>query len=80
MLIYQSTSFARKAKKFTVQEKLDLDKEIQKLIQNPALGEEKKGDLKGIFVHKCTIAKIQYLIAYQLASDTLELMTIRKIT
>jgi mRNA-degrading endonuclease YafQ of YafQ-DinJ toxin-antitoxin module len=55
MKIYQSNSFEKKVKKFNKKEKSALDNEIKKIIQEPLAGAEKKGDLKGIFVHKFKI-------------------------
>ena len=76
MKIYQSLSFARKIKKLTPKEKVELDNEIRKIIQNPSIGQEKKGDLKGILVHKFKIKTTQFLLAYRLVSDGLELIMI----
>jgi len=76
MKIYQSLSFERKIKKLTPKEKVELDNEIRKIIQNPSIGQEKKGDLKGIFVHKFKIKTTQFLLAYRLVSDDLELIMI----
>ncbi|MHB8223743.1 MAG: type II toxin-antitoxin system RelE/ParE family toxin, partial [Desulfurivibrionaceae bacterium] len=50
MKIYQSRSFAKKVKKFNEKEKSELDSAIRRIIENPALGSEKKGDLRGVFV------------------------------
>ena len=52
MKILQSRSFDRKVKKFAKREKKQLDKQIRKIIDNPSIGSEKKGDLRGIYVHK----------------------------
>ena len=58
------------------QEKELLDKEIKNIVDNPAIGEEKRGDLKGIFVHKFKIKTTDYLLAYQIAIEDLELIII----
>lgn len=58
------------------QEKNILDREIQRLAENPALGEEKKGDLRGVLIHKFKIKKTQYLLAYRKAGGDLELVMI----
>jgi len=76
MKIYQSRSFEKKVKKFNKQEKSKLDNEIKKIAQNPTIGTEKKGDLRGIFVHKFKIKTTQYLLAYRLVTDGLELIMI----
>ncbi len=61
MKVYQSALFARKVKKFAPNEKAGLDKEIGKIFDGSSAGEEKKGDLKGVFVSKLKIGKAMYL-------------------
>ncbi len=76
MKIYQSGSFERKVKKFSKNEKSGLDNEIKIIIQDPSVGIEKKGDLKGVFVHKFKIKTALYLLSYRLVADGIELITI----
>ncbi len=76
MKIFQSRSFERKVKKFTTQEKNILDDEVKNIAENPTIGVEKKGDLRGVFVHKFKIKAIQYLLAYRFVGDDLELIMI----
>jgi hypothetical protein len=77
MKIYQSRSFENKVKKFNKKEKTTLDNEIKKIVQAPSSkGTEKKGDLRGIFVHKFKIQKQLYLLSYRTVSDGLELIMI----
>lgn len=76
MQILQSRSFERKAKKFTKSQKKKLDLEIRKVVDNPSIGSEKKGDLRGIFVHKFKIQTLQYLLAYRFSEKKLELIMI----
>ena len=76
MKILQSRSFERKVKKFNKQEKSALDKQVIKIAENPSIGTEKKGDLRGVFVHKFKIKTIQYLLAYRFVGDDLELIMI----
>jgi mRNA-degrading endonuclease YafQ of YafQ-DinJ toxin-antitoxin module len=76
MKIYQSGSFERKVKKFNKNEKSSLDNEIKKIIRDPSVGVEKKGDLKGVFVHKFKIKTALYLLSYRFVADGIELITI----
>jgi len=76
MKILQSRSFERKVKKFTKKEKDILDDEIKNIAENLTIGTEKKGDLRGVFVHKFKIKTIQYLLSYRLVGDDLELIMI----
>ena len=76
MKIYQSMSFEKKVKKMSKTEKDSLDQEIRKIAEAPNIGEEKKGDLREIFVHKFKIKTAQYLLAYRKIGRDLELVMI----
>jgi len=77
MKIYQSRYFEKKVKKFNVKDKHELDNEIKQIIQNPFIGAEKNGDLRGIFVHKFNVQNQMYLIAYRfIKEEYLELIMI----
>jgi mRNA interferase RelE/StbE len=76
MKIYQSRSFEKKVKKLNNKEKQELDNEIKKIVQNPSVGTEKKGDLRGIFVQKLNLQNQLYLLAYRvIKEESIELMT-----
>ena len=76
MRVYQSSSFAKIVKKFEKNQKLELDTEIKKIIQDPSIGSEKKGDLKGVFVHKFKIQSTLYLVSYRMLGEDIELIMI----
>ena len=76
MKIFQSRIFENKVKKFSKQEKEILDGEIKKTIENLLIGEEKCGDLRGVYVHKFKIKSIQYLLSYRMMKADLELIMI----
>ena len=76
MKIIQSRSFERKVKKFTKSEKKKLDEHIRKIVDNPSIGTEKKGDLRGVYIHKFKIQTLQYLLAYRFVGEDLELIMI----
>ena len=76
MDILQTNSFARKAKKLHRNQKIELDNAIKAIIASPSIGTEKKGDLKGIYVHKFKMVKQQVLIAYQYNEKELILLAL----
>ena len=76
MLIVQSTSFEKKVREFGKEEKRILDNRIRKILDDPAIGQEKEGDLRGVFVHKFKIHSTQYLLAYRVIGGNLELIMI----
>lgn len=59
-------TFAKAVKKLHAKDKTAVDKAVKAVAHDPAIGEEKKGDLAGIFVHKFKINKQEILLAYQL--------------
>ena len=76
MKIIQSRSFERKVKRFRKKEKKILDNHIRKILENPTTGQEKKGDLRGIYIYKFKIQTVQYLLSYRFIGNDLELIMI----
>ena len=76
MIILQSRSFERKVKKLTKREKNTLNEQIRRIMDNPFIGSEKKGDLRGVYVHKFKLQTVQYLMAYRFVGGDLELVMI----
>ncbi|RLE27420.1 MAG: type II toxin-antitoxin system RelE/ParE family toxin [Acidobacteria bacterium] len=76
MRITQSGVFRKRVRRLHQREKSILDGQIRKILKDPSAGQEKKGDLKGVFVHKFKIDSTQYLLAYRITKDNLELIMI----
>jgi mRNA-degrading endonuclease RelE of RelBE toxin-antitoxin system len=75
--IIQSRTFEKRVRRFRKQEKRTLDLHVRKIAKDPSIGHEKRGELRGVFVHKFKIHASQYLLSYRLAdADTLELIMI----
>lgn len=66
MKIIQSRSFEQRAKRFNQAQKVILDEQVKLILENPDIGDEKKGALSEIYVHKFNIMTIQYLLAYRI--------------
>ncbi|MCH8475465.1 MAG: type II toxin-antitoxin system RelE/ParE family toxin [Opitutales bacterium] len=73
--IYQSPGFGRKVKKLKKQEKKDLDKAVLQILNEPTIGQEKIGDLAGVFVHKFKISKSLFLLSYTYQENEINLLT-----
>ena len=58
------SSFNKVIKKLHKNSKADLDKAIRHLLENPVIGELKKGDLAGVRVYKFKMAQQPTLLAY----------------
>ena len=76
MKIFQSSSFSKKVKKLKSKQKEDLDSSVKQIIDSPQIGTEKKGDLRGIFVHKFKVQGVLYLLSYRFVGEDLELIMI----
>jgi hypothetical protein len=64
--ILGTPSFNRVVKKLHARDKKDVDKAVEAIALDSSIGEEKKGDLAGIFVYKFKINKQEVLLAYRL--------------
>jgi mRNA-degrading endonuclease RelE of RelBE toxin-antitoxin system len=77
MRIIQSRSFEKRVRRFRKQEKKILDQQVRKIAKDPRIGQEKRGELRGVFIHKFKVHATQYLLSYRMVDpDTLELITI----
>ena len=72
----QSPLFQKQKKKLYKKQIKILDGEIRKIAQNTEIGQEKRGTLKGIRVHKFHIEKQLFLLAYEYETDVLNLIII----
>ena len=63
--VMQMPAFKRSYKKLHTNEKKTVDDAINEIIKNPNIGEEKKGDLSGVFVYKFKIHNQEVLLAYE---------------
>jgi mRNA-degrading endonuclease YafQ of YafQ-DinJ toxin-antitoxin module len=68
MRFIYGASFSRSLKKLHPNQKEALDQALMVLIKNSAAGEEKRGDLVGIFVLKFRSNKVEWLLAYRILS------------
>ena len=74
--VLQTNVFARAYKKLHPNQKDAVDKAVASIIQNPTLGEEKKGDLAGVFVYKFDCVNQLYLLAYEFDPSTRVLLLV----
>jgi hypothetical protein len=61
--------------KFHKNEKLKLNDVIKTIVNNPTIGEEKRGDLKGIYFYKFKIENNLYLLSYRMREGRIEFIT-----
>jgi hypothetical protein len=76
MKVNQSRTLENRIMKFSRQEKDILDNEIKAIIEDPLIGEEKKGDLRGAFVHKFKVRTTQHILSHRMTKNGIELIMI----
>jgi len=76
MKISQTSTFVRQVKKLHKNQKSDLDKALKKIIEDPYIGDMKKGDLGGTQVYKFKMVNQLTLLAYKFYNDEVLLMLI----
>lgn len=77
LTIKQSNSFKQTVKKLPKQHKAILDEEVRKLVNNPYLGERKKGDLDFLMVHKFNLLNQEVLWGYMYNKDEIVLTLLK---
>ena len=73
MKVLQSRQFSKTVKKLHTNQKYDLDKAVQLLMQDSLLGDLKSGDLGGIRVYKFKMVNQLNLLAYSYEDEILTL-------
>lgn len=76
--VLQTPTFKKAVKKLKPNQKKDLDNAIRELIDDPFIGQQKKGDLSFLRVHKFKMNKQLTLLGYSYEDGifALELMTL----
>ncbi len=63
--VSQSAAFAKAYKKLHKNQKIDVDTAVEAIVLNPLIGEPKRGDLNGVYVHKFKSQNQEVLLAYE---------------
>jgi len=74
--VLQTRTFANSKKRLHKNQVKELDNTIQKILLNPEIGEQKKGDILGIYIHKYKVKNQLILLAYQFDEASLTLLMI----
>ena len=69
LAILVTPSFARAVKKLHSKDKAILEENVTALANDHTIGEEKRGDLNGVFVNKFKLNNRETLLAYRLQPD-----------
>ncbi len=71
--VLQTPGLKKAVKKLKANQKKDLDAAVKELMEKPTLGEQKKGDLSFLRVHKFRMNKQLTLLGYSFNDGTLTL-------
>ncbi|MFT8209998.1 MAG: type II toxin-antitoxin system RelE/ParE family toxin [Symbiopectobacterium sp.] len=71
--VYQSRRFEKALNKLPEAQLKVVEDEVDKIIEDPTIGVQKKGDLHFLWVHKFPLNKQQALLGYAWVEDKLEL-------
>jgi len=63
--VLQMPAFKRIYKKLASSHQAVVDDAVRTIVANPEIGEAKKGDLAGVYVHKFPLSRQQMLLAYE---------------
>jgi len=75
--IKQTNQFKKSIKKLPRQSKIIVDGEVHRLAKEPLLGEQKKGDLDFLRVHKFKISNKEYLLGYTYQEEIVTLTLLK---
>lgn len=65
IIVNQMPAFKKAYKKFHPNQKSLINEAIQKIIENPDIGEANRGDLAGVYVYKFKLDHQEILLAYE---------------
>ena len=74
--VLQTRTFANNKRKLHKNQVRELDDVVFKILNDPKVGEQKKGDLLDVYVYTCKITKQLFLVAYQFNENTLTLLMV----
>lgn len=74
--VRQTNVFLRAYKKLHDNQKDAVDQAVADVVQDPAIGDAKKGDLAGVYVYKFDCVNQMFLLAYEFDPDTQTLLLV----
>jgi mRNA-degrading endonuclease RelE of RelBE toxin-antitoxin system len=76
MNVRQSRYFRQAYKRLHSNQLKPVNEALLRIVADPLCGEEKKGDLSGVRVHKFRVGDQQFLLAYEFDADNLSLLAL----
>lgn len=63
--LQQMPAFKKSYKRLPLSQQLIVNNAIKEIVKNPQIGNEKRGDLSGVFVYKFKVHHQELLLAYE---------------
>ena len=76
--VYESRRFTKALDKLSESHLVIVEDEIEKIIIDPEIGTQKRGDLSHLWVHKFKIGRLEVLLGYSWFESKLELYLLNK--
>ena len=76
IVVLQTNAFLRAYKKLHNNQKDAIDQAVADIVLDPVIGEQKKGDLAGIYVYKFKCVGQLFLLAYEFDPTTRTLLLV----
>lgn len=76
ILVRQTSAFLRVYKKLHNNQKDAVDQAVADIVLDPVIGEAKKGDFSGVYVHKFDCVNQLFLLAYEYDPTTRVLLLV----
>ena len=74
--VFVTPIFEKQKKKLKKNQLEILDEAVRSIIEDPEVGEEKKGDLSGVFVYKFKMFTQEYLLGYEFDDERIILLAV----
>ncbi|MBN2467257.1 MAG: type II toxin-antitoxin system RelE/ParE family toxin [Deltaproteobacteria bacterium] len=74
--VFESQLFKRKRKGLNRQEISSLDSEVQLLMKSPEMGEGKRGEYEGVYIHRFKGRQKMLIVAYEVGDRDISLLTL----
>lgn len=71
--VFETRRFEKALNKLSERQLKAVEDEIEKIIEDPEIGEQKKGDLSHLRVHKFKLDSLQFLLGYSWLEDKIEI-------
>lgn len=74
MILCSGIPYARWSAHWLQADPSPIDAEIKRIMENPEMGEPKRGDIAGVYVRKFEVGRKLFLVAYEFDDSEIDLL------